>query len=30
MLRRAPGTEPRQVVVVTNWFKELERLVPKR
>jgi len=30
MLRRAPGTEPRQVVVVTNWFKELERLVPRR
>jgi serine/threonine-protein kinase len=29
MLRRAPGTEPRQVVVVTNWFRELERLVPK-
>jgi len=30
MLRRAPGTEPRQVVVVTNWFRELERLVPTR
>jgi serine/threonine-protein kinase len=29
MLRRAPGTEPRQVVVVTNWFRELARLVPK-
>ena len=30
MLRRPPGTEPRQVVVVTNWFDELERLVPRR
>jgi len=29
MLHRPPGTEPRQVIVVTNWFKELERLVPK-
>ena len=29
MLRQPPGTEPRQVIVVTNWFKELERLVPK-
>jgi len=29
MLRRPPGTEPRQVIVVTNWFRELERLVPK-
>ena len=29
MLRRPPGTEPRQVVVVTNWFRELERLVPR-
>ncbi|MDH4046168.1 MAG: hypothetical protein OEW06_17110, partial [Gemmatimonadota bacterium] len=28
MLRRPPGTEPRQVIVVTNWFQELERLVP--
>ena len=30
MLRRASGTEPRQVVVVTNWFKELERVVSRR
>jgi serine/threonine-protein kinase len=30
MLRRPPGTEPRQVIVVTNWFRELERLVPGR
>lgn len=28
MLRRPPGTEPRQVIVVTNWFRELVRLVP--
>jgi Tol biopolymer transport system component len=29
MLQQPPGTEPRQVIVVTNWFKELQRLVPK-
>jgi len=29
MLRRAAGAEPRQVIVVTNWFNELRRLVPK-
>ena len=29
MLRRAPGADPRQVIIVTNWFKELRRLVPK-
>jgi hypothetical protein len=29
MLRRAVGAEPRQVIIVTNWFKELRRLVPK-
>lgn len=29
MLRRPAGTEPRQVIVVTSWFRELERLVPK-
>jgi serine/threonine protein kinase/Tol biopolymer transport system component len=29
MLHRPVGAEPRQVVVVTNWFKELRRLVPK-
>jgi len=28
MLRRPPGTEPRQIIVVTNWFRELRRLVP--
>ncbi len=28
MLRRPAGTEPRQVIVVTNWFQELKRLVP--
>jgi serine/threonine-protein kinase len=30
MLQRPPGTEPRQIVVVTNWFQELQRLVPRR
>ena len=29
MLRRPAGAEPRQIVVVTNWFKELRRLVPR-
>ena len=29
MLRRATAAEPRQVIIVTNWFKELRRLVPK-
>jgi len=29
MLRRAAGAEPRQVIIVTNWFKELQRLVPR-
>jgi Tol biopolymer transport system component len=29
MLRRATGTEPHQVIIVTNWFTELRRLVPK-
>lgn len=29
MLRRATGAEPRQVIIVTNWFKELRRLVPR-
>ena len=29
MLRRAVGANPRQIVIVTNWFKELRRLVPK-
>ena len=29
MLRRAAGAEPRQVIIVTNWFKELRRLVPQ-
>ena len=29
MLRRPAGTEPRQVIVVTNWFRELQRLVPR-
>jgi serine/threonine-protein kinase len=29
MLRRAAGADPRQVIIVTNWFKELRRLVPK-
>jgi len=29
MLRRAVGADPRQVIIVTNWFKELRRLVPK-
>ncbi len=29
MLRRPAGTEPRQVIVVTNWFRELRRLVPR-
>ncbi len=28
MLRRATAAEPRQVIIVTNWFKELRRLVP--
>ncbi len=28
LLRRPAGTEPRQVIVVTNWFQELRRLVP--
>jgi Tol biopolymer transport system component len=27
MLRRPAGTAPRQVIVVTNWVQELERLV---
>ena len=29
MLRRPVGSEPRQVIVVTNWFQELKRLVPR-
>ncbi len=29
MLRRAAGAEPRQVIIVTNWFDELRRLVPR-
>ncbi len=29
MLRRATAAEPRQVIIVTNWFKELRRLAPK-
>ena len=30
MLRRAAGAEPHQVIIVTNWFTELRRLVPQR
>jgi hypothetical protein len=30
MVRRPPGTEPRQVIIVTNWFQELARLLPSR
>jgi serine/threonine-protein kinase len=29
MLQRPPGSELRQIIVVTNWFQELERLVPR-